>query len=237
MKGISELELPQPSATIIDRLRYLIKLSRHTQAQFAKLINVDPSNMSKIMSDKLPISDGFINRIVVNFGVSKEWLVSGTDIPFPKGEHAVEITDNGTRSVSKRAMTGAPIYDIDVTAGCKELSQMFTEERIIGHFDLPQISPDNPIVHVSGDSMVPRICNGAFLSIRPISDRSPISWGQIYVIVLEDYRLVKYVRRHPNPDMVILHSANPEYDDMEIRRSDIMKLYLVEAILNYDITA
>jgi phage repressor protein C with HTH and peptisase S24 domain len=234
--NLSELELPKPSATIIDRLRYLIKFSRRTQAEFGKLINVDPSNMSKIMSEKLNITDGFINRIVVNLGVSKDWLVNGTDIPFPKAEHAVEISDNGRRS-SDRMTDGAPIYDIDVAAGCRELSQMFTEERIIGHFALPQINPENPIVHVSGDSMVPRICNGAFLSIRPISDNSPISWGQIYVIVLEDYRLVKYVRRHPDPNMVILHSANPEYDDMEIKREDIVKLYLVEAILNYDITA
>jgi phage repressor protein C with HTH and peptisase S24 domain len=234
--NLSELELPQPSATIIDRLRYLIKLSRRTQAEFAKLLNVDPSNMSKIMSSKLNITDGFINRIVVNLGVSKDWLVNGTDIPFPKAEYAVEIQDNGTRG-SEEQLTGAPIYDIDVTAGCRELSQMFTEEHIIGHFALPQINPSNPIVRVSGDSMVPRINNGAFLSIRPISDNSPISWGQIYVIVLEDYRLVKYVRRHPDHDKVILHSANPEFDDMEINRKDIVKLYLVEAILNYDITA
>jgi phage repressor protein C with HTH and peptisase S24 domain len=52
---------------------------------------------------------------------------------------------------------------------------------------------------------------------------------------MEDYRMVKYLRRHSDNDKVILHSANPDYDDMEVSRKDIIGLYLVEAILNYDI--
>lgn len=56
-------------------------------------------------------------------------------------------------------------------------------------------------------------------------------------MVVEDYRFVKFVRRHPDPTMVILHSANPDYDDIELPRRDILSLYLVESILNYDVIA
>ena len=58
--------------------------------------------------------------------------------------------------------------------------------------------------------------------------------GQIYVVVLADFRLVKYVRRDDNPSMVRLVSANPDYDDIEVRRSDIEGLYLVENVINHD---
>ena len=64
-----------------------------------------------------------------------------------------------------------------------------------------------------------------------------IFWGSVYVVVTEDYRMVKVVRRHQNPDMVILHSVNPNYDDMDVPRSKILALYLVETILNYDVVS
>lgn len=83
--------------------------------------------------------------------------------------------------------------------------------------------------------MSPRICNGAYVSIRPVGLDAPIIWGQIYVVLLDDYRMVKYVRHHDDPGKVILHSENPDFDDMVIDRSSIVGLFLVESILNYEI--
>ena len=223
--------------TIVDRIRYLIEQSRLSQAQFARRIGIDPSNLSKHLSGRLTVSEALINRIVVDFGVSKQWLRDGTDVPFAKEPHATEIAvDTPVKILTTTPQRqGAPVYDIDVTAGCTELSRMFTQDRIIGVIDLPQLNPNGCYVRVSGDSMDPVVKNGGLIGIRPITDRRNIFWGQIYVIVMEDYRMVKYLRRHSDSDKVILHSANPEYDDMEVSRKDIIGLYLVESILNYDI--
>lgn len=239
MKDIhGEIEMPAPEAGILDRIRYLIRLSRRNQQQFSELAGIDATILSKILSGRLKPSESFVNRLVINLGVSKEWLQSGTDVPYPRPEHArtVNKSDDGA-STGRLQEEGAAVYDIDVTAGCRELSRMFTEDRIIGRLMLPGVDPEWSVVNVSGDSMVPKIKNGGYIAIRPIRPTAPISWGQIYVIVLDDYRLVKYVRRHENKDMVVLHSANPDYDDMEIPRSDIRGLYLVEVILNYEIIA
>ena len=54
------------------------------------------------------------------------------------------------------------------------------------------------------------------------------------MVVLADFRLVKYVRRDEDPSMVRLVSANHDYDDIEVRRSDIEGLYLVENVINHD---
>lgn len=231
-----EIALPDPQADMIDRLRYLIRLSRRTQQQFGEMAGVDPTVLSKILSRRLKPSESFINKLVVNLGVSKLWLTEGLDVPYPKPEH-VRVVDVASDSLAIREDgIGAPVYDIDVTAGCRELSRMFTQDRIIGRLNLPSVDPDWPVVTASGDSMYPRIHNGAYLAIRPIRLSSPIAWGQIYVVVLDDYRMVKYLRRHPRKsELVVLHSANPEYDDIEIPRSDIRGLYLVEVILNYEI--
>lgn len=226
---IDSLTPPEQSADVQDRLRYLIKLSRMTQAEFAGRIGVNAANLSRILTGRVAPTDGFINRVVVNLGVSKEWLAEGTDVPFPRS------ASNGI--AARRPVNGAPVYDIDVTAGMAPLSRMFTDERIIGHVKLPGIDPELPIVRVSGNSMSPRLNSGSYISIRPVRLDGSISWGQIYVVVHRDFRVVKYVRRNPDPAKVTLHSENPDYDDIEIDRSDIEGLYLVENVINYDFLA
>ncbi len=225
-KTFEDPGLPGAGATVIDRIKYLIKLSRNTQASFSTLIGVDPASLSRVLSGKSDPTDGFINRIVVNLGVSKEWLADGADVPFPRGTHA------GRSNAEER---GAPVYDIDVTAGTNTpLSRMFTEERVVGFMKLPGLNPEFPIVRVSGNSMQPKINSGSYISIRPISLDAPISWGSIYVVVLANYRLVKYLRRNADPLLVTLHSANPDYDDIDIPRREIEGLYLVENVINHD---
>lgn len=233
---LDTLGMPEPTADIVDRIKYLIKLSRRTQAQFSDLINIDPSQLSKVLSRKAAPTEAFINRLVVNIGVSKQWLVDGHDVPFPRVSGPREISaPQESANVAERMPAGAPVYDIDVSAGCTPLSRMFTDDRIIGYVKLPGVNPEYPVVQVSGDSMQPRIKNGAYISIRPVRNLSTIAWGQIYVVIVEDYRFVKYVRRHPDKSMIILHSDNPDYDDIELPREEILGMYIVETILNYDI--
>lgn len=216
--------MPEPAATVRDRLRYLIALSRNSQSSFAKKTDTDPGYLSRVLTGKQEAGDSFLNRVIINLGVSGEWLRTGRDVPFPR-------SGAGSRETEPEE---TPVYDVDVTAGCVPLSRMLTREHVIGSVRLPGLSPLTPLIPVSGDSMEPVIRSGNYVAIREVSVDT-ISWGYIYVVILEDYRLVKYVRRHPDPGKVILHSANPNYDDMEIRRSDILGLYLVERVIGYDV--
>ena len=218
---------------IIGRIKYLIKELGLTQGEFAEKIECDQSNLSKHLNGKLPISESLLNKIVINMGVSKAWLKEGTDVPFAKyssGAVPSLIIDES----ELKSMKGTPVYDIDVTAGGMNRSMMFADEHIVGAVNMPNISPDCRIVRVSGDSMSPVICNGDFIAVRELSNMSQIFWGQIYVVVLDDYRMVKYLRKHSDADKVILRSENPRYDDMEVSRSEIRELLVVQDILHID---
>lgn len=226
---------PDPSATKLDRLKYLVDLSHKSQAKFAAMLNLDPSSLSRLLSGKMPITEQFINRVVVNLGISKDWFANGEGVPFPKNDPMAHL-GGGERMLMRPQPKGAPVYDIDATAGPTPVSNMFTRENILGYIDLPQVSPANPIIRVSGDSMAPKIPNGSFISIRQINDTSVIVWGATYLVQLEDYRLVKVVRPCPgNSKKVLLHSENALYDDIEVSRDSIEKLFLVEAVLNYEL--
>ena len=219
-KNIADIDLPAPSATVVDRIKWLILLLRKSQAEFSKYIGIDPANLSRVLTGKSEPGDGLLYRIIVNTGVSKDWLLKGSDVPFPKEQ-------------AHKDPVGAPVYDIDVTAGTTSLERMFTDEHIVGRMMLPGLNPDYPIVRVSGNSMMPELKPGCYVSIRPVSLDAPIMWGSIYVVVLSDFRLVKYVKRNPDPTLVTLHSANPDYDDIEISRKDIEALYRVENVINH----
>ena len=223
---------PEKNAEIIARIKYLMREMGVKQVKFAERVGVDTSNLSKYLNAHMPLSDSFLNRLVVNLGVSKEWLLDGTDLPFGKlparvdGVEAVAVPATG-------AVMGTPVYDIDATAGLASgRNELFANENIVGWVNLPNMSPDCRIVRVSGDSMSPVIMNGDFIAVREVSNPQQIYWGQIYVIQLDDYRLVKYLRRHSDPNMVVLRSENPNYDDMDIRRADIHEMLLVQHVLH-----
>ena len=215
---------------IINRIKFLMAEKRMRQNAFAKVINTDVSNFSKCLNGKSPIGDSLLNRIVVNLGVSKAWLTTGEGVPFPKNSapDTILVPEIASRKI------GTPVYDVDVTAGALSRERMFADDNIIGHISVPGINADCKIVRVSGDSMKPVIKDGDYISVREISDTSVIYWGQIYVVLLEDYRMVKYLRRHPDDNKVILRSENPAYDDIEISRSAIKGLFFVNNILRIE---
>lgn len=217
------------------RIKELIKEMGVSQNEFASRIGTDSSNFSKMVNGKLTMSSVLTNKIIVELGVSKEWLLEGKGKKFKSSVASNSKTVTLSPTIIKTAVNdGAKVYDIDVTAGPSGRSLMFSSEQIIGSINVPFINPENHIVKVSGDSMSPVINNGDMLAIREIKNLNLIYWGQIYVVLLEDYRMVKYVRKHENPDFVILKSANIDYDDIEIPRNEIRALFVVENIIRFD---
>ena len=218
---------------IIERIKFLIKNLNYRQNEFAQKIGVDNSNLSKYLNRRLPVSEALVNRIVVNLGVSKEWLEKGTDLPFAK-HVAPPVTSVEAVTVATESR-GTPVYDIDVTAGTLPRARMFADDQLAGYINLPDIISENcRIVRVSGDSMSPVIRNGDFIAVRELTNTQQIFWGQIYVVLLDDYRLVKYIRRHDDPRKVILRSENKNYDDMEVNRNEIRDLMMVQNIIHLD---
>lgn len=221
----------QKNAEIIARIKYLMKEMGVRQVQFAQRIGVDTSNLSKYLNAHMPLSDSFLNRLVVNLGVSKDWLLDGTDLPF--GKTPVRVDNAPSPATGQTEAAGTPVYDVDATAGTASgRNELFASENIVGWVNLPNVSPHCRIVRVSGDSMAPVIMDGDFVAVREVSNTSQIYWGQIYIVQLDDFRLVKYVRRHTDPNMVVLRSENPNYDDMDVRLADIHELLLVQHVLH-----
>lgn len=179
----------------------------------------------KPSSELLKISEGLfnINKSYILFGEG-EMLKEAEQV---KREGVIEITTDQIKEVPK----GTPVYDLDATCG-KELRDL-ADENIIGYVNLPEIRTTSHILQATGDSMIPKIYNGDRVVLREVYDKNIIYYGQIYLILTDEYRMLKYIRRSKNDESkVILRSENSEYDDIEIDKADILKMFVVENILS-----
>ena len=233
--------------TVKERLIEFIGSQGLTKSDFCKSINVSPAFVSNIAKSIQPDK---VERIKVAYpNLNTGWLLTGegsmlkdsvvdyqnvaksnpNEPNFQYGARSGVVTI--TPDQIKKEAHGTPVYDIDAVCGFD--SRSFQDERVIGYVDLPGIRRDSHIVTASGDSMEPRILNGDKIVVREVIDRDYLFWGQIYLVLTPDYRLLKYVRKHPEKkDCIILRSENPEYEDIELPKDKIVKLFVVENILS-----
>ena len=174
-----------------------------------------------------------LNNVLTAFpDLNRDWLLYG------EGEMILNSTNDPPQVVQVQPnRNGILVYDVDATCGKNPRDIDFTDDIVIGSIDLPNISRDCKIIRANGDSMTPKICDGNWIAIREIYDFDDVFYGQIYVVVTNEYRMIKYVRKYEQDEQnyFILRSDNPNYDDITIRKDKIRKMFIVENILSVKI--
>lgn len=216
---------------IKERFDAFIAYKGLSRRKFQEAIDVSNSyiqNISKGISSKI------LNSISIQYPeLNKEWLLTGMGEMLVNSEREDKTVSITQSSVSESNRKGALIYDIDATCGADGRGIEFTEERVIGSIDAPEINPNSQIIFATGDSMQPLIYSGDRIVIRKIESWSYFNYGQVYLIITEEYRFIKRIRRHSSDEenLIILRSENADFDDIILPRKEIIHLYLVENIL------
>lgn len=189
----------------------------------------------RTFSQQCGLSNGFVNSIVQSIQPKTMHRIT---TQYPDLNPAWILTGEGEMIRDAEALNekithkiGTPVYDVDAT--CADGSSLFAEERISGYIDLPAINKNAIIFTACGDSMKPIINSGDKIAVREIKDWNYLYYGQIYFIITEEYRMIKYVRKHPtNSELIIFRSENENYDDMELPKNQIKQLFVVENIIS-----
>lgn len=136
-------------------------------------------------------------------------------------------------NVSDRT-NGVPVYDIDATAGNMELGNDFPE-LIKGYINLPSFRDCIAFLNVRGDSMTPKLKAGDIIGVIPVQDMDIIQYGQTYLVVTKDnQRMIKYLRKGKDDSHLILKSENNHYDDINLEKKKIVKLFIVKGPIRDD---
>lgn len=208
---------------------------------FIKEIGIEKSVFERTAG----LSNGFIDKVTDNVRSKSLALIANAypqlNIDWVKtgnGESIIPIQDKAlqmySNDVKEGVYTGTLVYDVDATCGTDIRDIDFTNDNVIGSVDLPEISKSSKIIRANGDSMEPKIYDGNRIVIREIMNWNDIYYGQIYLIVMDEYRMIKYIRRYEQDEenYIILRSENKEYDDIKLHKSKIRKLFIVENILS-----
>lgn len=162
------------------------------------------------------------------------WLLTGVGTMLLSEERSDKTISIQQTEIKESTRKGALIYDIDATCGLSGRDIEFADERVVGSIDAPEINPDSKIIFATGDSMLPLIASGDRIVIRRIESWDYFNYGQVYLIITNEYRFIKRVRRHPKDDenLILLRSENSEFDDIDLPRKEIIHLFIVENILS-----
>ena len=217
---------------IKERFDSFIRYKGLSRRKFQDAIGVSNSYIQNISKG---ISNDVLNRISIQYPeLNTNWLLTGIGEMLQSAERNEKSISVPQTAVSTKQRKGALIYDIDATCGLSGRDIEFTDEKVIGSIDAPEINPDSKIIFATGDSMLPLIASGDRVVIRKIESWDYFNYGQVYLIITNEYRLIKRVRRHPkdSDNLILLRSENPDYDDIDLPKREIIHLFIVENILS-----
>ena len=221
-----------------ERVQYIMDEEGLNKNSFSSAIGISNNvTITRIINEKRNPSRSTCQKIIDKFPkYSFDWLFTGEGEMFSfksdtENEKTLIISPS---DIKDDIYIGTPVYDIDGTCGLKERDISFTEDCIIGSVNLPEISKSAKIIRANGDSMEPVVRDGSRVVLREIYSWEDIFYGQIYLVLTEQYRMIKYIRRYEKDEdnYIILRSENKEYDDIRLHKSKIIKLFIVENILS-----
>jgi len=121
---------------------------------------------------------------------------------------------------------GVPYYDVDFKSGFDIVEN--DQTLLPAHFiNFPHYSKADCWVNVTGHSMEPLINHGDIIAIRKLEDwNTYILPGEIYAIVTDEYRTIKYVRVSEKGDEYLrLVPENKNYDEKNIPKKIVRSVY------------
>ena len=160
-----------------------------------------------------------------------DWLITGRGNMLQKLPKNTPISTSSLASsltANESNKDYIPLYDIIATAG-NSIRFWENEENILDLIPRKFGMRDCDLaIHVYGNSMYPLYMPGDVALLKEIADYDLINYGQVYVIITEEHRFMKYITRSKDPTNLLLHSENEHYDDIELEKKQVLKLYQVQ---------
>lgn len=207
-KIVEHLEIKFPVATISRELGY--------------------SNgvISEYLNGKKEVSDNFREKF------ERYYNVSFSD--FENKSDAIEKISSVEKTLKHphELFKPIPFYDLNVSAGdVSFLDSGLLKNQQPDDFMYIPIQVDADIAFPTfGHSMYPEISNGDRVAYKFIKDWSFFNYGMKYLIVTDEQRMVKYLKKHHKKDYVLLESRNEDYEPIDMPIKSIRNILQVRYI-------
>lgn len=206
---------------LIERIERLMSDRGQTRNAFSSSVGIGTSNFNRKMLGKQPFTKRDFALIEKATGVNREWLEYG------EGSMASPASVEETTPTN-----GQPFYDVDFLLG---FAESYNDEPNVPsrYISVPGYEKADFWCRTSGDSMSPFISNGDIVAMKEINGwQDFLPMNEVYAIVTaNDLRTVKVVRKGSDDSHLTLHAYNANYEDQEISKAVIVKVYKVMGCL------
>ena len=212
-------------ANSIERLQCFMSEKGLNDNQMTVAAGLSNGLLGKAKNSSKGLNSTSIEKILFAYpDLSAEWLLTG------RGEmlKSAALHKETVREplVSLNPAVGVPYYDVDFLGGfaltANDQTTVPANNIVIQGFERATCW-----CNVTGHSMEPRINHGDIIALRECRlDR--VQYGEIYAVVLtNDMRTIKTLRKSANPAMMRYIPINPEYDEQEFPMADVIHIFEV----------
>lgn len=198
-------------------------LNFKTQTEFAKALRIQPGSLSDIFrgKDGMGVSNAIKDRLEFLYGINREWLGTG------KGEPKLPVVPK-----VEDAKEGVPFYNLNLADLIVE-NASFGEERVEYFVNYKPFNDCTAYLPVYGDSMYPKYASGEIIAVKAIDNLDVLQWGESYVVMCDasanNFRSIKTVHEHSDPNKLILRSSNPNFrGDTVVLKKSITSLFIIK---------
>lgn len=180
-----------------------------TQGDFAKLIGINPTNLSKILNgNEAYLTDNLMSKVKSAY---EYYIAPPTNKEIE--QEMVLVIPTGARA--------GTLADFSISTEAYECERMVTP-----------IKGADFAIQVTGDSMSPEYPSGSVILIKKINEKAFIEWGKTYVLDTENGAVIKNIRRTDNPEVIECVSLNPAYQPFTMETKYINGWYRVLMVLS-----
>lgn len=209
----------------IKRLQAVLKDRGETKNAFSIIVGINPSNFNRKMRGEIPFTEKDFTKINKSIGVSRSWLEYGDGDMY---DRSIEQANEGAKTEKESELSVVPFYDVEFALGYDEMYND-TPNVPTKFISIPGYEKADFWCRASGDSMKPVISNGDIIALKEVMDwQSFLPMNEVYAIMTtNDLRTVKVVRKGSDEAHFTLHAYNEEFEDQEIPKSAITKVFKV----------
>jgi transcriptional regulator with XRE-family HTH domain len=232
----SQMTTPMNDTEILGRIKRIIAHYGESDADFAKRIGVDKSNLSKMLSGQRTIGEGIINKIVLSTDFHKVWIETG--------EGDMLKSDTNIRYVApyiNEELSGVPYVSASVAATFIE--NLYSMEYDLETYgvraeDGEELTNGEYIVFdVIGESMTPTIPGGAKILCRRIKEELWEYANGVAVVIYGKTLTVKRILKNDlyNRNTLTLKADNPIHGEVTVQHSEIRAMWQAIRIISVKI--
>lgn len=207
-----------------------------SKAEFARYLEIKPNVLSNWFSRNTFDEDILKSKFPE---VNKIFILTGEGEIISEGPQEESTTKTVSKFDVKEKLIDKmelfkpiPYYNINVSAGnVTFLDDGLLENQTPDDFMFVPKNIDADIAFPTfGHSMYPEISNGDRVAYKLIKDWSFFNYGMKYLIITDEQRMVKYLKKHTKEGYVLLESRNADYEPIDMPISSIRAILQVRYI-------